>query len=66
MEHPSGHSPVPADYYHGHAARVRALVRDVTTPALKQHLNEVALEYERLAERLEERIPSDVDGSASD
>ena len=66
MEHPSGHPPVPADYYHGHAARVRALVRDVTTPALKQHLNEVALEYERLAERIEERIPSDVDGSASD
>ena len=66
MEHSSGHPPVPADYYRGHAARVRALVRDVTTPALKQHLNEVALEYERLAERLEERIPLDVDGSASD
>ena len=42
------------------------MVRDVTTPALKQHLNEVALEYERLAERIEGRIPSDVDGSASD
>ena len=66
MEHPSGHSPVPADYYRGHAARVRGLVRDVTTPALKQDLNEVVLEYERLAERIEERIPSDVDGSASD
>ena len=42
------------------------MVRDVTTPALKQHLNEVALEYEQLAERIEERPPSDVDGSASD
>jgi len=66
MEDRSGHPPVPADYYHGHAARVRAFVCDVTTPALKQHLNEVALEYERLAERIEERIPSYVDGSTSD
>ena len=66
MEHPNGHPPVPAYYYRRHAARVRALVCDVTTPALKQHLNEVALEYKQLAERLEERIPSDVDGSASD
>ena len=66
MEHPSGHPPVPACYYRRHAARVRGLVRDVTTPALKQHLNEVALEYEQLAERIEERPPSDVDGSASD
>ena len=66
MEDRSGHPPVPAYYYRRHAARVRALVRDVTTPALKQHLNEAALEYERLAERIEESIPSDVDGSASD
>jgi hypothetical protein len=66
MEHPSGHPPVPACYYRRHAARVRASIRDVTTPALKQHLNEVALEYERLAERIEEKIPSAVDGSASD
>ena len=54
MEHPSGHPPLPADYYRRHAARVRALARDATTPAVKQHLHEVAAEYERLAERVEE------------
>lgn len=54
MEHPSGHPPLPADYYRRHAARVRALARDATTPGIKQHLQEVALEYERLAERVAE------------
>lgn len=54
MQYPNGHPPLPADYYRRHATRVRALARDATTPAIKQHLNEVALEYERLAERVEE------------
>jgi hypothetical protein len=54
MEYPSDHPPLPADYYRRQAARVRALAFDATTPAIKQHLKEVALEYERLAERVEE------------
>jgi hypothetical protein len=66
MEHPSGHPPLPADYYRRHAARVRALARDATTPAVKQHLNEVALEYERLAEIVEEAASSTMDRAASD
>jgi len=66
MEHPSGHPPLPADYYLRHAARVRALARDATTPAVKQHLNEVASEYERLAEVVEEAASSTMDRAASD
>jgi hypothetical protein len=45
--------PLPADYYRRHAARVRQLASDATTPAVKDHLREVAMEYERLAERVE-------------
>jgi len=33
------------------AARVRQLAIEATTAAVKEHLREVALEYERLAER---------------
>ena len=58
MEQQSTRPPLPADYYRRHAARVRALASDATTPAVKQHLREVALEYERLAERVEESGPS--------
>jgi hypothetical protein len=53
MEHPAIHPPLPADYYRRHAARVRRLASEATTPAVKEHLREVALEYERLAERVE-------------
>ena len=66
MEHPSGHPPLPADYYRRHAARVRALARDATTPAVKQHLNVVASEYERLAEVVEDAASSTMDRAASD
>ena len=41
---------MPADYYFKHAARVRELAREATTQAVKLHLHETALEYERLAE----------------
>ena len=61
MDYPSGHPPQPADYYRRHAARVRALARDATTPAVKQHLHEVASEYERLAECVDESGASDID-----
>ena len=32
--------PLPADYYRRHAARVRRLADEATTPALKEHLRE--------------------------
>ncbi|MBV8493043.1 MAG: hypothetical protein JO162_06150, partial [Alphaproteobacteria bacterium] len=34
-------------------ARVRKLASEATTLAIKEHLREVALEYERLAERVD-------------
>jgi len=49
--------PLPADYYRRHAVRVRRLASEATTPAVKAHLREVALEYERLAERVEGAEP---------
>ena len=66
MEYPSGHSQLPADYFRRHAARVRALARDATTPAVRQHLHEVALEYERLADSVDEGGASDTDSPSSD
>lgn len=52
VEHEQPAPPLPAEYYRRHAARVRQLASDATTPAVKEHLREVALEYERLAERV--------------
>ena len=43
-----------ADYYRNHAARVRALAAETTTPALKDHLNDVARQYDVLAERADQ------------
>jgi hypothetical protein len=54
MEHPTNSSPLPADHFRRHAARVRALARDATTPAIKKRLEDVALDYERIAERFDE------------
>jgi hypothetical protein len=51
MNHPPTVSPRPAEYYRRHAARIRGLASEATTTAVKEHLREVALEYERLAER---------------
>ena len=49
------HTPaLPADYYRKHAARVRGLAADATIRDIKEHLQEVALQYERLAERAED------------
>jgi hypothetical protein len=53
MEHPPATPPLPAEYYRRHAARVRRLAGEATTPAIKEHLREVASEYERLAERVD-------------
>lgn len=49
--------PLPAEYYRRNAARVRQLAEDATTPAIREHLREVALEYERLAERVDHAAP---------
>jgi hypothetical protein len=54
MEHPLDSSPLPADHFRRHAARVRALARDATTPAIKKRLEDVALAYERIADRFDE------------
>jgi len=45
---------LPADYYRKHAVRVRELAADATTPALKEHLQDVARQYDGLAERADE------------
>jgi hypothetical protein len=63
VEHLTSPSPLPADYYRRHAARVRALARDATTPAIKKHLEGVALDYERLANRVDESGSTHADGS---
>ena len=42
--------PMPCEYYRQQAARVRRLAQEATTPALRGHLADVALQYEKLAE----------------
>lgn len=54
MDHPP---PLAADYYRRHAARVRNLASEATTPAIKEHLQAIAVEYERLAERVDDASP---------
>jgi len=51
MDYLSTKPPLPAEYYRRNAARVRQLASEATTAAVKEHLREVALQYERLAER---------------
>lgn len=58
MDLPSPTPPLPAEYYRRHAARVRQLASEATTAAVKEHLREVALEYERLAERVDTATPA--------
>jgi hypothetical protein len=53
MEHPQLRPPLPAEYYRRHAARVRQLASEATTSAVKEHLQDVAGQYERLAERVD-------------
>ena len=51
MNHPPTVPPLSAEYHRRHAARIRRLASEATTAAVKQYLQEVALEYERLAVR---------------
>jgi hypothetical protein len=51
VEAPSITPPLPAEYYRRHLARVRQLAGEATTPAVREHLLDVAAQYERLADR---------------
>jgi hypothetical protein len=41
---------MPGEYYHRQAARMRSLAHDATILAIRDHLTDVALQYEKLAE----------------
>jgi hypothetical protein len=51
MDYLSTNPPLPAEYYRRNAARARQLASEATTAGVKARLREVALQYERLAER---------------
>ena len=53
MDYASTTSLVQAEYYRRQAARVRQLIAEATTAAVKEHLRKAALEYERLAARVD-------------
>jgi len=45
---------LPADYYRKHAARVRELAADATTPEIREQLHDIARQYDGLAEMVEQ------------
>jgi len=47
--------PMPSEYYRRQAARLRTLAGDATTLAIREHLADVAHQYEKLAESAEVR-----------
>ncbi len=51
--------PMPGEYYRRQATRVRNLALDATTLIIREHLADVALQYEKLAEGAEAgyRVP---------
>jgi hypothetical protein len=53
VEYPTDSSPLPVASFRRHAARVRALARDATTPAIKRRLEALARDYERIADRFD-------------
>jgi hypothetical protein len=53
MNHSLTIPPLPAEYYRRYAERVRRLASEATTTVVRKRLQEVALEYERLAERVD-------------
>ena len=54
MESPAFKVPrMPREYYRRQAARGRTLAQNATTIAIREHVAEVALQYERLAEGVE-------------
>jgi len=57
VDNPSSPQAMPAAYYLKLAARVRRLAEETTTPAIKGRLQATALEYERLAKRVDSGLP---------
>jgi hypothetical protein len=45
---------LPADYYRHHAARVRELAVEATTPEIREQFHDIARQYDGLAEMAEE------------
>ena len=45
--------PMSREYYRRQAVRLRGLAQDATTDAIREHLAEVALQYEKLADGAE-------------
>jgi hypothetical protein len=45
---------MPAGYYRRQAAQARRLADEATTPAVKEHLRNLAAQLERLAEGVDE------------
>jgi hypothetical protein len=45
--------PMSGEYYRKQAARVHRLAKEASMPALREHLADVALQYEKLAEGAE-------------
>jgi hypothetical protein len=45
---------MPMDHYGRRAAEARRLAGDATTPAVKEHLRDLAAQFERLAEGVDE------------
>lgn len=64
MYDPAATPPLPAEYYRRHAARVRQLAGEATTAAIKEHLQGVAQQYERLAERVDDAAPRESENRA--
>lgn len=50
--------PMPTEYYRRQANRVHRLAHDATTLATRDHLRDVALQYEKLAEGAEAIYPA--------
>ena len=57
MDYHSTKPPLPAEYCRRNAAWVRQLASEATIAAVKEHLREGALQYERLAERADNDTP---------
>jgi hypothetical protein len=53
MEQPLTMPSLPVEYYRHHAARVRELAKQAIGAGIGEHLNDVAQQYDRLAERVE-------------
>ena len=46
--------PMPADHFRRQAAQARRLAGEATTPAVKERLRDLAAQFERLAEGVDE------------